>query len=785
MALHLCRFLGAAAAASWLLLASASSAQVASEHEIGCAPGDTACEDADLANVHLLQSDLRIDMTNGSDGSFKTVPPQVHFAQNEIAGDDVREAETTTTTTLPPDGTTMNARGDGEAFFSALLANTIAVVAIFFIFSELRIRFPIIYSDNVLKGFAPSSPDTNLRFSWFRAATSMTIEEASDSIGLDNAMLLEFSHLCIKILVIVGLPMFFIMGPINYTFGGHPANKQLDNLSSLSFGNVENGSWLYWIHAFVIWYVVAAVQICVYGAQREFIQRRFDWLRRLAPLRANTVLVEGIPHEYQADSKLKAYFEVMIPGARVRDASVVKDTSALAALVSEREAAKDTLRKAEATWELTGRDPGSRPLVRSSLFGHNVDSIDHYSSRLKELAPMIKMARETVLRMSQNVGGVNMPCGFVTFHERWQAEVCLKLDCSFDNDEWVMSTPPEPLDILWSDLQQDPTAQSMRTLGGYLLVGLLYFAYMPLVVTITNIAKVINMGPLQPLWAGLAPTMGLQVMVAFLPTFLILIFKFFFTLKADAWSQHKLQIWYYWFQIFFVILATAVGQDTKAFTKALVEDPLGIPSVLAETMPYATHFYMNFMVLQWVTHSMNVLRYVPLMKYKAAMLIFEEDQAKKLAEPEDQDYYGIGSRSARWTIAMNISIIFGTLSPPVGILGLVNFAVIRVVYGYLFCFAETKKPDLGGVFWVTCLRGLFIGNIIYCVLMVGVLFERAATSGPAMIAMPSLAYVFWSMHRFERVFNWEKLPHELVMQKDAHITTDKIEGTYVQPELLE
>ena len=101
-----------------------------------------------------------------------------------------------------------------------------------------------------------------------------------------------------------------------------------------------------------------------------------------------------------------------------------------------------------------------------------------------------------------------------------------------DYEEWVISSPPEPSDIQWHDLTQDPTAQSGRTLIGYALVAGLYFAYLPCVIGITNIAQLINMGPLQSLWQGVAPTLGLQVMVAFLPTLLILVFQSLLGAKA-------------------------------------------------------------------------------------------------------------------------------------------------------------------------------------------------------------------------------------------------------------
>merc|ERR1719420_1665987 len=102
---------------------------------------------------------------------------------------------------------------------------------------------------------------------------------------------------------------------------------------------------------------------------------------------------------------------------------------------------------------------------------------------------------------------------------------------------------------------------------------------------------------------------------------------------------------------------------------------------------------------------MNLLRYVPLSKFLGFRKIFDdEEDARAKAEPEDQDYYGLGSRSARFTINMVIGIVYSTLSPTVALLACMNFFCCRVFYGYLIPFAETKKPDLGGVFWVTKLE---------------------------------------------------------------------------------
>jgi len=405
--------------------------------------------------------------------------------------------------------------------------------------------------------------------------------------------------------------------------------------------------------------------------------------------------------------------------------------------------------------------------------------------RIEELGKQVVEERNRIQEASKSLdGGVNSSSAFVTFQKRSDAELVLRLDnICHDLDAWELYTPPEPSDILWNDLTQDDTMQEVRTFLGYLAVVGLYFAYMPCVIGMTNLAKAADFGALQPLWAGLAPTIGLQFMVAFLPTFLLIIFRNFFTLRADAWAQHKLQVWYYWFQIVFVILATAVGQNVRKTTEEVIEKPFSIFSIMADKMPSATHFYMNFLVLQWTTHAMGSMRYVPLFKFLSFKRFFGEQQAKELAEPEDQDYYGMGGRSARWVIAMTVGIVFGTLSPPINLLCFINFAICRMVYGYLFIFAEHKKADLGGIFWVKQLEHLLIGCMIYTILMTGVLYHRSDSWGPFVISASALVYSNTALNQFSAAFAWEKIPFEDVMKdREKHDHREET-GVYEQPEM--
>ena len=116
---------------------------------------------------------------------------------------------------------------------------------------------------------------------------------------------------------------------------------------------------------------------------------------------------------------------------------------------------------------------------------------------------------------------------------------------------------------------------------------------------------------------------------------------------------------------------------------------------------------MNYISMQFYAHAISLIRHVPLLKYMFFSRVFAEGESKDMAEPEDQDYYGIGARTCRWSVLMCIGIVFGTLSPPLSVFMFGLFFVLRLIYGYLFVYAETVKSDMGGVFFVRALHNTY------------------------------------------------------------------------------
>jgi hypothetical protein len=735
--------------------------------------------------------------------------------------DNVVSADTTTTTMLvitknttasQAAGVATNAAGDLSAFLSALVTNIATVCICTSIAAVLRLKFPWSYEGNLKTGQVKLEQPEQTFMGWAHASMALKREDVIKAAGLDHWLLLEFTHLSMKILGMLAIPNLLICGPCHVFLGGNRAGD--DRLSYLGMANVVDGSNLYWLHCIVVWISVWIVQHHIYAAMHEFMHLRSAWLKEMPDPRSQTILVENIQEENRSDAKLAQYFESMLRGdgasgeAIVESAYVIKDTQhTLIATAKKHAEYCGKLEEAKAKKE---QDGGEAPMIypEGQMWGDKVDAITYYEGRLTELEEESEKKRQEILEIVKtgDLHEVYTGNGFVTFKHRRECEISMQLKYTPDEDTLVVSVPPDPSDVVYTDLMVDETREAASETIGWACVAGLFFGYMPIIIGISSVASLSTLSAhialfrvivddhpgIAAVWDGLVGAIALTLMISFLPTFLVLIFDTFFALKARAWLQHKVQIWYYYFNLVFILLVTAVGSSLLATVDSLLEDPTSVFKLLASTLPTASHFYLNLYPAQWTTQSMEFMRYVPLTKWIAFnRLLGDEQKAHDKAEPEDQDYYGKGSRSARFTIFLVIAVTFCTLSPLMIVLAFIHFALIRLWYGWMFVYAETPKPDLGGAFWHSKLKHVQQGVFIYIVLMAGVLYYRGTDektgegpgSIPGFIAGASLVYMYSSYTRFDRHFHWEQLAFEDIRDDGSHKKREPRRSTYQQPEL--
>mmetsp|Transcript_26940 Transcript_26940/g.77301 ORF Transcript_26940/g.77301 Transcript_26940/m.77301 type:complete len:764 (+) Transcript_26940:48-2339(+) len=710
---------------------------------------------------------------------------------------------------------------DLGVFLAALNTNASVLVAAVLAFCILRRLVPQVFSNNVLKkdeggmDTAPFKPADSF-FGGIIAGFGVTLDQTKESAGLDAAMVLEFAELARRILATIGLPLLFIMCPLHFFFGGDRAYKDGDYLSSIGLNNVEDGSWLFWVHAGIVWYVIVVSEEMIFESMARFLDMRFQWLLDFQPPQAFTILVENIPPAYRCHKALKSLFCKMFPDC-VESTGLVKNTKKLKPIVTKLKA--QHLRMEILTYK---RDH------KGSLTPKEEKELEDLEADVDVLATEARVHRDRILtardesgtsspkdrRTGQTLSANTFPSentasGFVTFVSQREALIALHTRFTADAEEFVMSIPPQPSDIIYEDLMVPKFQRKIWDVLGGVCIFLLFWFFLPLVMLISSFTnlKVLEaqipmihdtleaVPGLRVMIDGVLSTLALVLMMGFLPTFLMLIFDSFFSLKAYAWAQLKLQRYYFAFLVTFVLLTTAIGNSIYPRAVEIYQNPPRLLGILADALPSATNFYLDYMLVQVMLHGVNLTRYVQLMKWWSFKLVLGPKRACELAEPEDQDYYGIGARSARWALDLVIALVFCTLCPLITFVTMANFAVGRGAYGYLMVFAETRKADLGGPFFVQQLYQVQFGLGFYSLLMIGIFLRRAQHWGPALISFGAMIYVIYSTWRFSQCFLWENLPMMDIVDERAMEECNRKMATYrsrsegispyVQPELLE
>lgn len=700
-------------------------------------------------------------------------------------------------------GVSQNSASDLDTLKTSLAFNLSMSVVYLVVFGFLYRWQPKVYMNNTLNDTAPQPQE-----SWF--GLFLTLEQVQRSAGLDAAMLVEFCNLGMKISACLGIPFVLLLCPTYKVLGAEWAayctqsstnvTVMDDPLQSISISVLPScrTTWFNWLLAGLVWLVVAAVQFLLRRAQRDFVKRRMDWLQARPKPQSTTLMVTNIPPKRCSDASLKAYFDRLFPQGAIERVYVVKKLHVLDQMMKEFDEVEQELQEAHHLWEQCDFDPTKRPMRESptSERAKPVDQIEDCKQMLATLIQRIQAEQDWI--QSSDHENQHAICGstaFVTFKVMRDSEIAQWLRLEPDGGLFTMEYPPAPNDVRYADLLRNPYERKMLHILGYALIFALFLAFFPLIgltsstINLQSLQKIhlvehilTEMPWLESILEGVFATLVLSMFMAFLPTVLHLIISKTFTLKAEAQSQLYLQQWYYWFQVVFVLLVTAVGTSIWTRIGDILDSPQSVIFILADSLPRTSNFYMNYVILQWATSILNMLRYVNLLKFLGWKAVVQEERAIMKSEPEDADYYGIGSRGARLTLILVTGMVFCMISPLILVFVFVFFFINRLVYGYLMVFAETKKPDLGGCFWMMQLKHVSLSIPIFVVTMSGCLWSSGSGAiGPGLFTLMSLWLWLYEYSRFVDVI-WETLSFRAVVEacEQGAATTDDF---YAQDEL--
>jgi len=342
---------------------------------------------------------------------------------------------------------------------------------------------------------------------------------------------------------------------------------------------------------------------------------------------------------------------------------------------------------------------------------------------------------------------------FITFKDKKFREMAVNMHFTKQTDQYVISPEPcaPPEDILFAQLMLPDAEQKRYTLLGWTLIGGLFFFFLPIVLlwqtSLTEFIHTYLAGtPVEHVVGGFLPAYGFNFMLGWFPTFCTWIMAPCFDYQSKTEMQLLLQKIYWWLLVVYVLLAVCVGANFEDFITTIASRPFSVFELLANRMPLATHFYLNYMMLQPFTHGMNLCRYMSGFHYFRRTRIggMMPEDARFIGEPEAQCYYGIGSRSARFALMLLMGITFGTICPLMYPIVWWTFLSMRTVYGYLIPCAEgVKTNDSGGLHFQEQLLSIQHHLWWYMILMIGILMHRPQSSGPSLLAFFSI--VIWTI----------------------------------------
>jgi calcium permeable stress-gated cation channel len=306
--------------------------------------------------------------------------------------------------------------------------------------------------------------------------------------------------------------------------------------------------------------------------------------------------------------------------------------------------------------------PKQRPTHRIGKFGligKKVDTINWSRSELQRLIPEIDAERAT-----HKAGEATMAAAvFIEFYTQADAQAAFQ---DGGGHQMTLSKAPRvvgmtPDDVVWTNLSMNTKVRMIRNAVTIALVVLtiIYWyvtpeftrwpiltvsrsipvAFVGAVSNINYLTKVapflsfINKCPkvILGVITGLLPTVMLAVLMAVLPIYLRFMAKMA-GLPTYSAIELRTQAFYFWFQVIQVFIVTTLTSAASAAVPTIIKNPGSVTSLLAENLPKASNFYIDYFILQGLTFSSGaLLQIVGLIVYKILSKILGSTPRKQYA----------------------------------------------------------------------------------------------------------------------------------------------------------
>lgn len=488
-------------------------------------------------------------------------------------------------------------------------------------------------------------------FNWLGAFWKIPDVYALQHQSLDAYLFLRFLRICTTVTFVSMIFTWVVLFPVNAT--GSNGMSQLERISYANI-NVETESNRFFAHALVAWVVYGFIMYMVTRECIFYINLRQAFL--LTPqyskrLSSRTVLFTAVPDDFLNEARLRQIFST----DAVKHVWIAGQTKDLDELVEERDkvamklekgeikllrtvnkerikAAKKSGEPLDATPEpqdaehgtiadrwITNKMRPSHRLGPLGLIGKKVDTIEWGRSELHKLVPQTEAAQAEYLAGNFK----KLHSVFITFHSQSDAQAAFQVVAHHHalhmSPRYIGVTPD---DVIWKNLDIPWWQRIVRRYVVYFMIACLIIFWAIPVGIVGIIAQVNTLKKLPGLtWidqipqvilgviSGLLPSVALAILMSLVPVFM----RMFARLAGEV-SLARVELFtqnaYFCFQLIQVFLIRTMADAASTALIQIIGAPDMVFSILGESLPTSSNFYISYFIVQGLTIAVGVLTQV-------------------------------------------------------------------------------------------------------------------------------------------------------------------------------
>ncbi|KAM0512992.1 hypothetical protein ACHAPE_008352 [Trichoderma viride] len=386
-----------------------------------------------------------------------------------------------------------------------------------------------------------------------------------------------------------------------------------------------------------------------------------------------------------------------------------------------------------ALWISAEDRPHHRPIGN---FGRRVDTIRWTRNRLKELNKEIFQLRRRIRRGEADP----LPAAFIEFDTQEAAHAAQQVvvhHLPLQMAPGLLGIRPE--EVIWKSLRMRWWERIIRRLAILCAItAAIVFWSIPaaFVGIVSNIDFLTKEVPFLH-WVGDLPSFVKGVIGGFLPPFALSVLMALVPVLlricaaqagipslviGELFTQNA----YFAFQVVQVFLVTTITSAASGALQSIIENPLGIQSLLAQNLPKASNFYLSYILIQCLATGGTSL-------LQAFSVIRHEIVAKATDVPRTRFRTWRKLRPARWggifPVFTNMGVIalsYACIAPLILVFCAGGMAFMGMVWKYNLIYVFDTSTDSKGLFYPRALQQLIIGLYLAQICLIGLLILNKA-----------------------------------------------------------